>query len=552
MDKNTQDPKEIERLLATVEDWQEQIKIMEQEPEFAHTDFFKLLTSIIEDARAATRPPEMLEKCEQALEQAAELYDKTGRLEFFEWASLLNGYMKTWDEDLWKDDSFENPVLFANPLLQAEIATINRMDEQEPPMERVSAAFDDMSQMLQGLSVTDAESMQGTTDAVQKLTEKLGVIKNYMSLFRGTTHVATFAKLLDETAYQLQRIADETAMLVQDNIDTVLSYLDKEIKKPKYKGLSLKELMEQSKDEDGNYIEGSLFLQACRAASERMQAENAFDTTNIKKPVDFLLPLDKLNRNIWKLLETDTGEQISFAAEKNGSKKQLDILYSINFDNLPKEVQITKKLTSFDKRVHTAVSALFNAGNTIITLSQIHYAMGNTSRPGDKQLVNINNSLSKMTGARIYINNTDEAKSYKYPKFVYDGSLLPFERKTAIVNGKTTDAAIYVFREPPMTTFARERKQITTLPLKLLQSPANQTDENLSIEDYLLERIAYSKHGTGSNKIKLSRLCEECGITTTKQKQRLPGKLIRYMDYYVSCSHIKKYKLDDDSITFYI
>ena len=44
---------------------------------------------------------------------------------------------------------------------------------------------------------------------------------------------------------------------------------------------------------------------------------------------DVAFPIDKVNANIWQLLEQDMGGQIAIAAERKKSKKQLNIFYSI-------------------------------------------------------------------------------------------------------------------------------------------------------------------------------------------------------------------------------
>lgn len=262
-------------------------------------------------------------------------------------------------------------------------------------------------------------------------------------------------------------------------------------------------------------------------------------------------PLDKINCVIWGLLERDTAGQIAIAAEKRGSKKEISILYSINFDNLGDEVTISKRLLPFDKRVYIAVSALFNAGNNVISLTQIHYAMGNTSRPKAGQLQRINEAIKKMNGAAITVDNSQEiAANYKYMKFKYEGSLLPLERIEASVNGQLTDAAIHIFREPPVITFAKKRNQITTIPVKLLQSPMNKTDANLQLEDYLLERISREARGKGKTaRLLYKTIFDHAGISTAKQKQRAPEKIEKYLQYYTKTNFIKGYAMEADGVT---
>lgn len=276
------------------------------------------------------------------------------------------------------------------------------------------------------------------------------------------------------------------------------------------------------------------------------QKENA----TIKRADKIEYPLDKPNHYIWNLLESDTGGQITFDMLPKKPELKAYITYSINFKDLENGVKITKRLTPFDKRVYIAVSALYNAGNEIITLSQIYYAMGNTGRPGQRDLTRINDAITKMRRAEISLDSSDEADELKnYTAFIYDGDLLPMERVTAIINGKLTDGAIKLFREPPLMAFAKDRKQVTTIDIKLLQSPISKTDANLLIDDYLLERIHKEKRAKkGSCTIKLDTIYKYANITTAKQKQRAPEKIEKYLKYYKQSGLFKGYKLSKDKI----
>lgn len=179
-------------------------------------------------------------------------------------------------------------------------------------------------------------------------------------------------------------------------------------------------------------------------------------------------------------------------------------------------------------------------------------AATDTGRPGTKDLTRINEAVTKMTTARIYFDNEKEAEAYKYNRFKYDGSLLPLERGTAIVNGQLADAAIHIFREPPLISFAKQRRQITTVDVKLLQSPVSKTDANLLIEDYLLERISKEKKAKGKRcRILFDTLYKHTGITTSKQKQRAPAKIKKYLGYYQTQNFISNYTIESDGITIY-
>lgn len=292
-------------------------------------------------------------------------------------------------------------------------------------------------------------------------------------------------------------------------------------------------------------------MKAARVIQEATATQDpaAIDRVNVI-PVDRLTyPLDKVNSKIWSLLETDTRGQLRIRAEKLGSKKEINILYSIDFDALGSNARITKKLTQFDKRVYIAVAGLFNAGNSVITLRQIHLAMGGTGRASANQRQKISAAVHKMHGAMISIDNAIEAGTYNYPKFVYTGSLLPIERIRKIVNGNVVEEAIHLFREPPAMTFARQRGQITTIPVRLLNSHVSMTDTNLAIEDYLLDRISHAKKGKGQSKILYRTICEKVGAVTVKRRQRVPEKVKEYLTHYVKCGYIASFAETSDGVT---
>ena len=258
-------------------------------------------------------------------------------------------------------------------------------------------------------------------------------------------------------------------------------------------------------------------------------------------------PLDLVNFKVWRDLTTSIIHPLK--AETDSSTKQLSVYYSIDFDELGKDIAITKELTQFDKRVYIATAALHDAGNEYTTLSKIYETMGYSGRPSPEHLEKINAALTKMGTARITVNNREEADFYHYPRFVNDGALLPFERVTAVINGKATEAAIHIFRQPPLITFAKQRKQLTTIDAKLLQSPINKTESTLALEDYLIARISHAARGNQPQRILYKTLFERTGTTEHKQKQRAKEKIQIFLDHYKKCGFIADYATEADGIT---
>lgn len=393
------------------------------------------------------------------------------------------------------------------------------------------------------------ESIKRLPEAIERIRKSLSQIANVMRESQRTAW--EYSKIaISQAAGEIGELTDKMNKLEQ--IEQLEPLIVEELKKPEYNGLGITDLLEDLAGERKEPIPGELWEKILISASGADKTLLPSVTMIRADSVEY--PVDKINSNIWyDLFKEDTGGQLCFAVQKKGAKEKIPIVYSIDFDALDEGMKITKKLTQFDKRVYIAISALFNEGNKVISLTQIHRTMGNEKRPNKEQLEKINNSITKMTGARITLDNSKEVKAnYGYDKFIYDGSLLPLERGAAVVNGQLADAAIHIFREPPAMSFAKQRKQITTLDIKLLQSPLNKTESNLLIDDYLIERIARAKRGNGRDeKILYKTLYEKAGIKTAKQKQRTADKIKSYLEHYQKCGFISKYVIESDGIRAY-
>ncbi len=405
-----------------------------------------------------------------------------------------------------------------------------------------------------------AEAARQTLDTINKLlnSETFQAIKKSM---------LEIGEWLEEHKEELDRLAK-----LNEKVKNIVPFLADEIEKdPAAETLDIWQMLEEGIDVDGNITESRwkpLLERAMQKLAEYEETDKKIKELEqaaeelpriIANPTEKLdYPLDKPNSVIWNLI-TDAAKdnpngqmQLAIDTSKKGSKQDSLILYSINFDELPDTVKITKQLTQFDKRAYIAAAALYNAGNKVITATQIYNMMGNSTPPNTADLQKVNDSLTKMGAARVYIDNAQEVQKAKgYKPFIYDAPLLPFERISAYINGQLTESAIKLFREPPLISFAKQRNQITTINRRLLESPISKTDANLQIDDYLLERIAHMKSGSGKapTRMLFATIYSKCNITTSKQKQRAPEKIRRYLDHYKKCGWIKGYKEDKDGIT---
>lgn len=318
-----------------------------------------------------------------------------------------------------------------------------------------------------------------------------------------------------------------------------------------YPGVTLQDLIAIAFYSDGTPREGEYFS-LIQKVGEKLPRVMAIPGSKLP------MPLDKPNADIWKggngeELEGGISYNVAPKADRAKGKEasiNLRILFDV-VDTPGSGVTITKQLTPFDKRVYLATASLWDAGNRIISTTQIYSMMGYRGKPSSEHTQQINASLSKMTLARLYVDNLQESSVYRgYSAFTYDASLLPFERISAYINGQITESSIHLFTEPPLITFAKTRKQITTIPKQLLETPVSKTNTNLYFEDYLLRQISHMKNNKHfSRKMLYSSIFNACRITTKKQKQRAPGTIKKILDYYAEQQFIAGYTETKEGIT---
>lgn len=481
--------------------------------------------------------------------------------------------------------------------LEQEVQEVINQRRSNPPqiesLDAIRSAAAELDKAIQAFdSISIPAAVQGSYDSRTATELQHEEMREAISEALATVVQvrSTFAEYMPIMASRLQGIEESHSVAALDKIEALESYLYVELEdagtefaaytvwdiieqgftpEGEPKDGIFKEIIEKAVKRKREYEKAEVLAEIVATTRERTakiiakELEKAKSTKITARPterVDF--PLDKPNREIWDLISgAKYNNQLQLATvtidtSRGKKKRETGIIYGISFDKLEEaapNLKITKQLTQYDKRVYIAAAAIFNAGNEVTSATQIYRVMGNTGKPKAADVKKINDSLTKMGAARVYLNNSHEAKTYKgYPVFKYDADLLPFERISASVNGQITETAIHFFREPPLMTFAKERKQITTLPLQLLESPVSKTDANLAIDDYLLERISHIKKGKANPKILYESLYEKCRITTKKQKQRTPEKIRRYLDHYKQCKFIYDYAEESDGIYIYV
>lgn len=354
------------------------------------------------------------------------------------------------------------------------------------------------------------------------------------------------ANLLGDFAKAVKSDADAGGRPGWRTLATLLALfspdIEQELKSPKYANKTVFDfILETEFDGDGTLSLNSAIFRLISAATAHRKPLD-FHTNPIVKT---LYPLDKMNSVTYGRNVEDYEKTLEINVASKKSDKAINVTYSVNFEAL--DASVSRSLSHFDKQVCIAAAAHYAAGNNVVSLSQIYTAMGNNGRPSPGQIAKIGASIDKLAKTEITIDNTEEAIAYKGRKKVVDKEMIiACKRRDAYINGHLTKGAIFMYDLPAPIRFAQDRGQITTLNLKVLQSPMNKTEENLILQDYLIQRI--SRKGA-PRRILISTLLSKIGVRGSRQKKwRAQEKVKALLEYYKEIGFIAGFKLEPDAI----
>lgn len=390
--------------------------------------------------------------------------------------------------------------------------------------------------------------------------------------------IAVYIQGISDKVQEIAQLTQQFGLKTREKLESLSPYLSEVLQEaqesdPTLADVTPFDVFDSCFDENGQPIRDSVYWplweRAEQAKAEQAKAEQAEAEADVKQLKAELtikaaviekmgIPVDKVNLVLWRTKPDPDGAirppLIDTASQTNRRRgRNADISVSVIFDKDISGAKISKTLTPFDHRIHNAVGTLWNEGKRTITASQIYRAAGigrEGSRPASHDVDRINESLTRMSFARVYIDNTAETTVNKgYPLFVDDAPMLSFVRRTAYTEkGNAVEAAVFLTMEPPLYRFARERKNITAVSTALLAGiPLDKTDANLAIIDYVTREIQIMRNNAKwSRTITLATLFDKCEISSGSQRSRARVKIAKLLDYYAAEQQgfIKGYKMD--------
>lgn len=230
--------------------------------------------------------------------------------------------------------------------------------------------------------------------------------------------------------------------------------------------------------------------------------------------------------------------RIPLLVSRRGSKKEIEIVASMTFDNPNVQIASRQPYTAYDRAVYNAVCSLWEAGNTAFSPAMVYLAMNGLSgsqergrKVSPQAVAAVTRSIEKQRFTRLTIDCTDQMKHYKDLKRAkFDANMLTIEGvEMTAQNGAKVKA--YTFtnpnRPPVLYEYSRSIGQVISVSPRLLNSGSaiNNTDEVIVLREYLIREINWMKQPNSSrNKvITFSEVYKELGLDQqgiTKDKAR--------------------------------
>ena len=252
-------------------------------------------------------------------------------------------------------------------------------------------------------------------------------------------------------------------------------------------------------------------------------------------------PVTKLHQSITDPeIYSELGLTLNVAGrnEKKGNKK-VETLVALEYVSDDENIELTRRVSDFDIQVYNAVCSLWEAGKDEFTLQELFEMTIGKGKAKRDQLERLSDSVEILRKTRLTADITQEARAHNlvdpetgkpWEQMEIDDFLLTTVRiRMKSVNGKWTTG--YKLNSLPiLLRYAKASKQIVSYPVKYLdtKSAGSNTERNVVIRGYLLQRIAQAKGGKMPNTIRCERIYKKAGINADNRTER------RRVDKYIS------------------
>lgn len=202
-----------------------------------------------------------------------------------------------------------------------------------------------------------------------------------------------------------------------------------------------------------------------------------------------------------------------------------------------------KGFTSLDKEVHDAVVSLYAAGNKVFSPAMVYRTMAGKSDGAfvpQEKLREIIASIHKCMSSIITIDASEEASIYGL-EAIYSQNLIYAKSVTLKTKGWEV-SAFMLLDEPVLYKYAKLKRQVFSVPLRVLDSPPSKTNDIIVLQGYLV-RIVESLRRPGSKQspvVLYQTLYEllDCQAAPKQKLQRVRDNVKTVLNYWVEIGYI--------------
>lgn len=354
-------------------------------------------------------------------------------------------------------------------------------------------------------------------------------------------------------------------------LDTLRPYLEEELKKPEYNGITFDELIALEENEENNAIIEKAFS-AAMATRTTLQAQNGSSLPSVNKPNNYTMMNSKIVnkyialQDLLTVLDSD-GQMTFLPIEHNENAVAMTIK-----DATPKQKVVvdivsltytgdldgkTAKIKRYDQSVYDSVASLVQAGNRRFYLDDIYKLLTQKTKVTEAGLNRIKQSLNKFASTRIRLDITEEIKAgliklddANITQDVIEDNLLHARIYTMTTDKGAVKEVVELLAEPLLLAYSKAKGngQLITIPVDLLTIEGKATEETICIRDYLLKEINQLKKGYRDNSVvNYENLLKNVGIEesslTRTEKNRITTTICSLLDNWRDKDHIKGYSI---------
>lgn len=296
----------------------------------------------------------------------------------------------------------------------------------------------------------------------------------------------------------------------------------------------------------GDVTEVDEILQISFEDTEPGKQKNESITTY--RPSEFLKTGDRISNDIVKGFQE--GEAV-YKASKTTPQGVEPIVTRVSFAY--KNVDIfaprdgdDKGFTSLDKEVHDAVVSLYAAGNKVFSPAMIYRTMAGKSDSAfvpQEKIQEVTASVYKCMSSIITIDASEEASIYGLDA-MYSQNLIYAKAVTLKTKGWEVNAFMLI-DEPVLYKYAKLKRQVFAVPLRVLDTPPSKTNDVIVLQGYLVRIVeTLRRSSAAANTILYSTVYELLDSTgATKQKLlRIRNHVKAILDYWVEIGYITSYR----------